>query len=500
VVLIGGKNCFGRPLASENPRFANVDFGGCAPAACSFCQGFDDRSISNRHSRSPLELAELQLRRIHETDPANSRSLGTYIVQDLGLFLMIDRFFDMVIRNGYAPAQFMFCPRIDDVLNTRERIETVLPLAAANGHRIRLNAMGIENFSEEVMKLYNKNITVAQVDELFALTEKWNKEWPGVFLPYQGGKSWMMLLFTPWTTIADLRINLEEAALRGFESNQLWLCSSLLLRRDTGLSFLAETEGNVIVPQFEDRGQLFFLCIGLRNIWGSIPWRFKDPGAADFFHILVRVFASIYFPESRVLFGMDPDMNLYTEIFMDTLGKEAGSGVLPPWTVLDVALKLLDLFENAEYPWSCEALLREAVAAAKKEVSPAPVSFSQSEYSNKQVEDAPTDRLRIIFRDKTGSNSGFVFHLSGETSEEPAFRVVGQTRIVHDACDTGTQFRIVSSVVLKAAQQIGSPPVRAEHSRWESLVRDLMGQTLLAGKFEIYAEQDLFSCRPKMHS
>ncbi|MDD5628192.1 MAG: hypothetical protein PHU21_03945 [Elusimicrobia bacterium] len=369
LILVGGSSCKGRPGVAGNPRFRGLDPDRLAKG-CSFCGGSHEDDPLDCHRQDALALAERQLRRYEETAPARRRGRGTFIVHDLGLFFRIDEFFAMLRRNRFRPGQFVFCPRIDDVLRVRKRIEAVLPVAAAGKHRMRLEIMGIENFSPEVMQLYNKSVTLAQVDELLALMKRWNKEWPGVFSLFRGGKNWLMLLYTPWTTLAALRVNFAEAARRGFSGDQLWICSSLLLRKGTALSALAEREGGIVVPEFEDRGLLFFPCLGIRALWGSTPWRFKDPKVADFFRILVRVFAAVEHPESRPLFTGDPEFERFHRIYC------GGSGPRPPWSLLAVAQELLRLLAAAPARRSRAELLRRAVAKARQDL---PAALPQPE-------------------------------------------------------------------------------------------------------------------------
>lgn len=230
--------------------------------------------------------------------------------------------------------------------------------------------MGIENFSPETMVLYNKDISVAQADELAALMNRWRQEWPGIFPPFQGARNWLMLLFTPWTTPAELRLNYAEAARRDFDGDQFWMCTSLLLRKGSAIAALAEAEGGVIIPEFEDRGLLFFPVCGMQAMWGALPWRFKDSRVADFFRILIRIYAALERPESRPLFDGDPEFDLYARIYCDSTGEPGAPLSRPPWTLLDVARTLLDLVEAAPEPRSRAALLREAVARVR-ETAPA---------------------------------------------------------------------------------------------------------------------------------
>lgn len=368
LIIVGGQSCRGRPRVAGNPRFRHLAGAAEFQPGCSFCGGADEQGLLSRHRRGSLALAEAQLRALDATEPARSRGRGTYIVHDLALFMRIDSFFKMVHKNKLKPAKFVFCPRIDDVLNARARVDSILALAAEGGHRIGFDIMGIENFDPKTMELYNKNITVAQADELVSVMNGWREKWPQVFDPFHGGKNWLMLLFTPWTTLPELRLNYDEAARRGFDSDQFWICTSLMLRKGSALAALAEDEGGIIIPEHEDRGLLFFPVCGMQAMWGSLAWRFKDAKVSDFYRILIRVYAALEHPASRALFGDDPELDLFARIYCG-----AGPGeplARPAWSLLAVARTLLDLFEAAPAPWSREALLREAVSRVKAATPP----------------------------------------------------------------------------------------------------------------------------------
>ncbi|MDD5630129.1 MAG: hypothetical protein PHU21_13765, partial [Elusimicrobia bacterium] len=341
MILVGGQSCMGRPTVAGNPRFRDLPGRERLPPGCSFCGGLDEKTVHRYHRQDSLELAERQLRALTAVDPRRSRSRGVYMVHDLGLFMRIDAFFRMLHQNNFPPAKFIFCPRIDDVLGARERIASILPLAAERGHRIAFDIMGLENFCPETMALYNKNISVAQADELAALMDRWHRDWPKVFAPFHGGKNWLMLLFTPWTTLAELKVNYEAAAQRGFDSDQYWICTSLLLRRGSSLAALAEQEGGIIVPEFPDRGQMFFPICGMPAMWDSIPWRFRDERVADFFRILIRIFVALVRPDAGPLFAGDPEFALFARIYCDQPADSAEPLRRPPWALLDAARVLL---------------------------------------------------------------------------------------------------------------------------------------------------------------
>ncbi|MFA6318781.1 MAG: hypothetical protein WC943_15340, partial [Elusimicrobiota bacterium] len=116
VVVLGGRSCMGRPSPARNPFFRGLKDPRSLPSGCSFCGGSIDHGPLGGHAAGSLELAERQLRASAAADPRSSRSRGSYIVYDLGLFRCMDRFFAMVLSSRMPPSRFVFCPRIDDLL------------------------------------------------------------------------------------------------------------------------------------------------------------------------------------------------------------------------------------------------------------------------------------------------------------------------------------------------------------------------------------------------
>ncbi|MCR4296606.1 MAG: hypothetical protein NUW21_13820, partial [Elusimicrobia bacterium] len=250
---------------------------------------------------------------------------------------------------------------IDDVLRLRGRIEKMLPALAAAGHEIRILSMGAENFSERENARFNKDISLAQVDEFLALMKKWNAARPGVFNPYRAGSPFVeigLILFTPWTTLADVRLNLARAAERGFPGRGYWMYSILLLEPATPIFHLAK-EAGALADRFPDRGQVYGLFKNEGELEDVRPWRFLDEKAADFFAMHVRVCAADREGEDCAFFRDDA---AYARTL--SLYREAKQGTEP--TPLAVAFALLELLEAARPPYDREALLEAAIRLAAK--------------------------------------------------------------------------------------------------------------------------------------
>ncbi|MCR4296191.1 MAG: hypothetical protein NUW21_11705, partial [Elusimicrobia bacterium] len=252
ITVVSGVLCAYRRTLDGNPYFEGVDIG-TGHKGCSFCTCATLPPVTSEKA-DIMPLLEAQLRAIAKTAGRTGRNKGRYEFLDIRAFWKFDELFRLVLRLKTPPSIFLFNPRIDDILHQRARIERVLPALAKAGHEVRMLSMGVENFSEAENERFNKRIRLGQVDEFLALTKRWAGAYPGVFRPFKAGNSPAELgfiLFTPWTTLADLRVNLEAAAARGFPARGYWLYSILLLEPAAPISRLAEKDG-AITDAFPD--------------------------------------------------------------------------------------------------------------------------------------------------------------------------------------------------------------------------------------------------------
>ncbi|MDD5302398.1 MAG: hypothetical protein PHS14_04740 [Elusimicrobia bacterium] len=422
ITIAGGVLCANRRTVAKNPHFAGVDLGGLEHRGCSFCPIASRLPITAPGTKI-LPLIETQFRRILKTAGRGGRSKDRYEFFDVRAFFKFDALFAMIIRLKVPPAVFMFNPRLDDVLRLKGRIKKMLPALAAAGHEIRILSMGVENFSERENARFNKDITLAQVDEFLALMESWGGAYPGVFMPYRAGNPVVeigLILFTPWTTLEDIRLNLTRAAERGFPGRGYWLYSILLLEPATPIFRLAKKEADVLVDRFPDRGQVYGLFKNEGELEEVHPWRFKDAKAADFFAMHVRVCAADREGEDCAFFRGDEAyagaLRLYREA-------NQGAEVTP----LAIAFELLELLEAARPSYEREELLREAVRRAA--ARPAPVAgkaaAGQSPRKPLRPERAAIDETARLLRNGKSKDLGAITIESAEPAspEEGAIRL-----------------------------------------------------------------------------
>ncbi|MBI4677236.1 MAG: hypothetical protein HY748_06605 [Elusimicrobia bacterium] len=377
ITIMSGVLCSDRSALKDNPLYAGIGPEHENHRGCAFCGCCLEPAFSPPGADLPAVVAR-QFRAILRTGRGRGRDKGIYEFYDIGAFRRFDRVFKVILRLGVPPGVFLFNPRIDDVLAARPRIERVLPALAKAGHEVRILSMGVENFSARENRRFNKGITAAQVDELIALTRKWEKAFPGVFKPFKGGgdlPEFGIILYTPWTTLEDLRINISAALERGFAQTGYWLYSALLIYPDSPIAALARREGGIFVDRHPDRGVLYGAFQNDEDVLDVRPWRFKAPGVADFFAVMVRVSAAAMDGDDCAFFKDDPEFHALKRIYAEAVERARA-------TPLAVACKLLEALEDhrevrrrGRGRRRREALLRSAVA--RLEAGRKPDSFAR---------------------------------------------------------------------------------------------------------------------------
>jgi hypothetical protein len=356
VTVVSGAICGHRRSLRDNPFYSGLGPPHEDHLGCAFCETSSTVPFSPP-GKSLLAITARQFRAILGPKGPRGPGKGFYDLYDIEAFRRFDEVAGMLLRLKAPPSVFFFNPRIDDVLASAKRIEAVLPALAKAGHEIRIMSMGIENFSEQENERLNKGIVTAQVDALIALTRRWGKAFPGVFRALRGGDSlpdFGLILYTPWTTLADLRINLSAAVDRGFPTTGFWLYSTLLIYPGSPLEELARREGGVLTRRLKDSGMIYGSFQNGEEVVGSLPWSFKDNRVADFFAVAVRICAAAAEGRASVFFKDDSEFHALKDIFLDAAET---SGATP----LAAACSLLEVLEGTRPPRTRPAMLREAV-------------------------------------------------------------------------------------------------------------------------------------------
>jgi hypothetical protein len=269
IEVIGGHRCSYRAPVAGNPFYRDLGLPS-ASMGCSFCQ-MPDMKTSRRAIADPAAFAVRQIAALSRQRP---EAAGEKRLNLCG-FELWRRFEELVralVGEGVRGVELNFMPRLDEVLAARGTIERVLPLLAGSGISLRINGLGVENFSPDENARLHKGITAEQVHQASAFLIACSERWPGTFrLPF-GGLG--MILFTPWTTLADLRVNLDHIERCPLIDQPFALSRRLMLFPGAPVTALAERDGLIA-----KEGEGLFYNAGCKTDADrdEIPWRFARP-------------------------------------------------------------------------------------------------------------------------------------------------------------------------------------------------------------------------------
>jgi len=104
--------------------------------------------------------------------------------------------------------------RPDVIARRANEIEALAADAAACGARLRIGVVGFENFSPREILVLNRGAAPEALDAAASILNRWSDHTPTGLVVR--GFTPSFILFTPWTQIEDLEINLQRIALHGF--------------------------------------------------------------------------------------------------------------------------------------------------------------------------------------------------------------------------------------------------------------------------------------------
>ena len=350
LILMGGVACDHFKMLGDNELYQGLDFGGCThDYGCGYCTWF--RGPTSELAADPVDVAEEQLRQVAATAGPRGRFCGIFDVHDIRLFRRIERFAERVVAVGdLPPSTFCFEPRLDRFATVAPRLREALPLLGKKGHVLYIFRMGVENLVEAENLLFNKHITLEQVDEggrqLLAL----RKAFPETF---DYDPTWGYISCSPWTTLEMMETAIDRAMERGYEPLGVWLYTPLLLFFGAPISLVAKREGDIIQDEFEDLSLLYEPSVNQVSFDTLHPWKFKDERTGVAFSLIVRFCALAL--QDKYPATIFQDDELYA--WLRAQQKKAG-----PFTRPDVfAQEAVRMVKRARRPYDRAALMAEAL-------------------------------------------------------------------------------------------------------------------------------------------
>lgn len=239
-------------------------------SGCTFCHvgPYEAQSGAER-----IDLMDRQLREIARSGPFDQ-----LVVIDEYAFRDLDVLVERVIAHGIRDVELMVRARVDYLDSCAPQLSRALELLEGRG-TLAPYLVGFENFSDAELQRFNKGQSGADVEAAVAKLDALAALHPNLRLSPSNG----FILFTPWTTLADLRRNAEGMRRTDFRRLRGGVTRSRLrLDPDAALVARARADGLVLERHLsaEDDNAA---AVGYQ---AETPWRFADPAAARVWELL----------------------------------------------------------------------------------------------------------------------------------------------------------------------------------------------------------------------
>ncbi len=278
----GGPSCPYRGSLKSNKFFAGIDIDSLYyKGACTFCT-FPRQLKRGSPKWNAADLVLHQLQQFYRTAPEFKRH-NRFRIDSPHTFLQLDRFFQGVIDLNFPPSSFFMSCRIDHALVQQDTLKKWMPALSNSGHELHFWNVGLENFSPTENERFNKGITTQQIHDAILFFDYLEETWPGVFNFRKHG-GFGMILFTPWTTLEDLQINVDAYNTYGKGQDLACYLSRLQLRPGTALEALALKDGLVQKRPYLPDVPLYSSCL-TEPTDREIPWKFQNPEVANVFEL-----------------------------------------------------------------------------------------------------------------------------------------------------------------------------------------------------------------------
>ena len=267
MALVTNRGCPYSAPVDANPVFAGLAFEpGTRGAGCSFCEMGGD--YARLPVPDPLGFLAAQVRYLADHAPG-----AELLVRDEGATDGLDRLIHRLVADGVSGVTLLCKARIGGLRRRLDALELALDRAGAADIQVVLFLIGIESFSDTALQRFNKGVTAAEVLETLEALRGVAQRHPAAF-SIDRYRSHGFVMFDPWTTLAELRQNLDGAArvaLRALSGKAPY--SRLRMYRWQPLYALARRDGLVGAE-----GSALQHHLGYAS--DEVAWHFADPKAA----------------------------------------------------------------------------------------------------------------------------------------------------------------------------------------------------------------------------
>lgn len=263
--ITGNTGCPYQADARENPLFAGVSMPEGMGRGCSFCTTGNHYEHKSRDEALAWALEQLRYVR------ANAPEIDALVLRDQNPFYYLTELVEAAEAERLGPFTLLVESRADWWLQNTARFVRALESARRSSIRIAPFLVGIENFSQPELDRFNKGARAETLVRFLETLRRWHADYRDVM--DLSHAAFGFILFTPWTTLDDLRTNLTEIRRTGMhELRGHLLLSRVRLYPDTALYHLAAKDG-LLAETFarpEDDASARYGYLPAQ------PWRFRD--------------------------------------------------------------------------------------------------------------------------------------------------------------------------------------------------------------------------------
>lgn len=444
-----------------------------ADRGCSFClvPHVDARP---RFQTPPVEHALRQID-AHQRVAAAGDLRFDYLLEQSTASNHLTSLLAEIAARDLRPSTIHTMCRADRLLTWREPLLELLPRIERHGHRLRLVSIGAENFSDAENQRFNKGVSASRLFDCLALIRELESRFPGTFAAGDAG-TFAVILFTPWTTPDDLRVNVEAARRVGADFLERAVGSRLILLGEAAITALARSDG-LVCDRFS--GSLASIApVHLVNPTDrEIPWRFRDPRTARLHELLVRL-APV--PEQARLPADDPlaraiaDQRSALPPSLAESYVEVASALLEAVDARGPDAVLGELFAHVSELPACRAA---ALADARRRKTRPETGASASDPAPAPRRDDPArapggGSLAFFVRERAGDGARYRFHVAAHREGRPFFVRVGDLVLWHrheEMTPAAARFGRALGLAMRALAS--RPPSPDNLGEWRGVVR-----------------------------
>lgn len=269
--VVGNNGCPFQLDARSNPLYEGTAIPAAYGRGCAFCTTGNQYDGRPNDETAASVLEQIRYVRTHAPE------LNLLVLKDQNPFGYLTEVMEQCEAEGLSGFTILLETRAEWFLRNAGRFARALSIAHRIGVQIAPFLVGIENFSQAELDRFNKGISVDTNIEFLDTLWRWKEEY-GDALDLSHA-AFGFILFSPWTTMADLEANLAGIRRTNFDR----LRGSILLSRarlypDTALYYLAERDGLLVTDFASSRDD----ASRRYGYYPSHPWRHAHADVAHF--------------------------------------------------------------------------------------------------------------------------------------------------------------------------------------------------------------------------